>query len=244
MNKLIFSPLLFLLLTTPIHSMKPTTLFTASNRLLWLLIEHSKSTTQKLLHWEGIQSVDPRVKNHVLKTMHFTTDYIDYGSKVELLVATGGDPKAPEQPPLALALHHKDVEFAIFLLKNCADPNQEVRTRPIDINTHQETGSSANFNHQETGSSVNFSQWNGKPAFYFAPTIKLAQLCLIWGARVDLTYNNHEHDYGNVLTHVFDNANYAADLTHHYLNSGAGPYHKSYESRDGSALHHLMRLLC
>lgn len=233
MNRILFLLLLSLLLTAPLQGMKPpTTLFTSGAYLSRLLAcKRIQADFRRTDNWEDIQNTDPRVKNHVLKTIVFR-DYIDYRTQVQQLVDAGADPNVPEQPPLAIALHHNDIEFAVFLLEHYADPNLFVNTKLIDVNTHQ-----------ETGSAVNLSQLDGKPAFYFAQNKSLAQLCLRYGALVHLTYNNHKHDYGNVLTHVFDHASYSPDLTHHYLISGVGPYSASYASRDGSTLHHVIHTL-
>ncbi len=239
MNKLLFLTYL-LLLTSSLQGMKPIkTLFTAANELSQSLTYARMQTGAHNTHtWEEIKYTDPRVKNYVLQTIALK-NYSHYRDTIEQLVSADADPNTIShhgQLPLAVALAHDDIDFITFLLKRYANPNLFVNPTIIDIDSHQETGSCAHI-----------QQFEGKPAFYFAKNCKVAQLCLDYGAQANLKYCNYIHkDYGNVLTHVIDNKDYAEDLIPLYINAeknSAGPYSTSYASYDGSTLHHVLHAL-
>lgn len=223
------------------HSMKPTTLFTAANKLSQLLaFDRMHPELHNMSNWKEIKKTPNSIKNHLLRTISFT-NYDRYISKITQLINADADPNTIPlngQLPLAIALDNDDTELIEFLLTSYANPNLYVNPTVIDIDNHQEVGSCANIN-----------KFAGKPAFYFARNCKAAELCLLYGAQARLKYCNQTlkqmPDYGNVLTHVIDNTDYCPKLIPLYINSnyGAGVYSPSYASNDGSVLHHIVYAL-
>jgi hypothetical protein len=226
--KILFLTYLSSTLTTHLHSMKPSLKTLASN-LSGKCQFYLKNPGQHNL--EDIKHTDNRIKNYLLRTMQCTNYNGIFRDKTKLLIENGGDPNAPKQLLLALALYHSDIEFVRFLLERYADPNMYVAPDLIDVDTHQETGSHIH----------SHPQLDSKPAFYFAKTVELAKLCLSYGANAKLTYNNPTtQEYGNVLTHIFDDQTYSPDLISIYIEHGAGAYCASNKSNNGSTLHHLL----